>query len=203
MTALLTPPLPGPLPQPRGPRPFRWTLALFHRFGDMGCFEGRRAKLIDGQLIEEGPMDPPHALALELVEEALRAAFGTGWRYRIQTPLVLGQFTDPMPDIALVRGSARGALVHPTTAELVVEIADSSLNFDVTTKAELYATAGIADYWVLDLDGRRLLVFRDPVPLPAGLGATAYRTHVTLTDADSISPLAQPAATVRVADLLP
>jgi Uma2 family endonuclease len=203
MTALLTPPQTAPLPPLLGPRPFRWTLALFHRFGDMGCFEGRRAKLIDGQLIEEGPMDPPHALALELTEEALRAAFGTGWRYRIQTPLVLGQFTDPMPDIALVRGSARGALVHPTAAELVVEVADSSLHFDLTVKAELYATAGIADYWVIDLDGRRLLVFRDPVPLPAGLGATSYRTHLTFGPADSVSPLAHPAAVVRVADLLP
>jgi len=67
----------------------------------------------------------------------------------------------------------------------------------------LYATAGIADYWVLDVDGRRLLVFRDPVPLPAGLGATAYHTHLTLTDAESISPLAAPAAVVRVADLPP
>ncbi len=202
MSAVLTPPRAVPT-TPAGPQPFKWTLALFHRLGDMGCFEGRRAKLIRGQLIEEGPMDPPHALALELAEEALRVAFGAGWRYRIQTPLVLGQSTDPMPDIALLRGTARGQSTHPTAADLVVEVADSSLNFDLTTKAELYATAGIPDYWVLDVDGRALHVLRDPVPLPQGLGATAYRTHLKLTDADSISPLAAPAATIRVADLLP
>jgi Uma2 family endonuclease len=102
-----------------------------------------------------------------------------------------------------VKGSPRDSSVHPTSAELVVEIADSSLNSDVTDKAEKYATAGILDYWVLDVDGRRLLVFRDPVPLPAGLGATAYRTHLTLTETDSISPLAAPGATLRVADMLP
>jgi Uma2 family endonuclease len=201
MSAVLTPPRPSP--GSSGPRPFRWSLSAFHHLGDMGYFEGRRAKLIDGQLIEEGPMDPPHALALELTEEALRVAFGTGWRYRIQTPLVLGQTTDPMPDIALLRGSARGQSTHPIAAELVIEIADSSLNFDLTTKAELYATAGIADYWVLDVDGRTLHVLRDPAPLSAGQGATAYRTHLTLTDTDSVAPLAAPGASVNVTDLLP
>ena len=199
MTALLTPP---PLVSSPGPRPFRWTLALFHHMGDTGHFEGRRAKLIRGQLIEEGPMDAPHAIAVEKSDAELRTAFGKGWRYRVQLPLVLGQDTDPMPDIAVIRG-APGAVVHPTAADLVVEIADSSLDYDTTTKAELYATAGIADYWVLDVDARRLLVFRDPVSRPAGLGATAYRTRLTLADADTISPLAAPTATVRVADLLP
>jgi hypothetical protein len=62
-----------------GPRPVSWTCAEFHRFGDMGVFEGRRAMLIDGVILEEGPMNPPHAITLELVEGAIRTAFGTGW----------------------------------------------------------------------------------------------------------------------------
>jgi Uma2 family endonuclease len=85
----------------------------------------------------------------------------------------------------------------------VVEVADSTLDQDTTTKAELYATAGIPDYWVLDVDGRRLLVFRDPAPLPTGLGATAYQTHLMLNPTDTVSPLATPTAVIRVADLLP
>lgn len=213
MTALLNPPAlnpapapmppaPTPPPQPAGLRPFRYTLALFHRMGDMGHFEGRRAKLIRGVLLEEGPMDAPHAMAVEKADAEIRTVFGKGWRYRVQLPLVLGQDTDPMPDIAVIRG-APGTVVHPTAADLVVEIADSSLTFDTTTKAELYATAGIPEYWVLDVDGRRLFVFRTPAALPQGLGATAYQTHFTLTDADTVSPLAAPTATVRVADLLP
>lgn len=201
MTALLTPP---PLaPALVGPRPFRWTVPLFLQFGDQGAFEGRRASLIHGQLMEEGPMNPPHRIALELTDGIVRAAFGPGWRPCVQMPLILNATEAPQPDLAMVKGSPRDALVHPTTADLVVEIADSSLDYDTTTKAELYATAGIADYWVLDVDGRRLLVFRDPVALPAGLGATAYQTHRTLTDADSVSPLAAPTAVIRVADLLP
>jgi Uma2 family endonuclease len=199
MTALLTPPLLAPVP---GLRPFRWTVAEFHRFGDLGAFRGKRVKLIRGVLLEQDMMNPPHAIAGEKTEEALRVAFGPGWRVRVQKPLALSLDTDPEPDIAVVRGSP-AALVHPTTADLVVEIADTSLDADITEMAELDATAGIAEYWVLDLDGRRLLVFRDPVPLPAGLGATAYRTHLTFGPTDSVSPLAVPTATVRVADLLP
>lgn len=199
MTALLTPP-----PHTRAPglRPFRWTVAEFHRFGDLGAFRGRRVKLIRGVLLEQGMMNPPHAIALEKTDAALRVAFGAGWRFRVQMPLVLSLDTDPEPDFAVIRGTP-GAVVHPTTADLVVEVSDTTLDADITEMAELYATAGIADYWVLDLDGRRLLVFRDPVPLPQGLGATAYRTHLTLGPADAVSPLAHPAAVVRVADLLP
>ena len=198
MTALLTPPAPGP----SGRQPFRWTVQLFHQLGELGVFRGRRPKLIHGVLLEQGMMNPPHAIAGEKSEEALRTAFGPGWRVRVQKPLVLGQTTDPEPDIAVVRGTP-GPLVHPTSAELVVEIADTSLTADITEMAELYATAQVPEYWVLDVDGRQLFVFRDPVPLPAGLGATAYATRFTRGPADSVSPLALPTASIAVADLLP
>jgi Uma2 family endonuclease len=173
----------------------RWTCAEFHRFGDMGVFEGRRAMLIDGVIMEEGPMNPPHALTLELTEEALRVAFGGGWRFRIQSPLVLGQDLDPEPDLAVIAGTPRGSSGHPTTADLVVEVADSSLNFDTNEKRLLYARAGIRDYWVVDINGRRLLVYRDPQ-------GGDYATQQALGPADAVSPLAAPASPVRVADLL-
>lgn len=211
MSAVLTPPAPATppgshapgLPAP-GPRPRLWTVAEFHDMGDRGLFEGRRAKLIHGVIVEEGPMDPPHRIALELTDAALRAAFGGGWRFCVQLPLVLGLRIDPEPDLAVVAGSIRAAgLTHPTTAALVVEIADSSLGYDTRDKAELYATAGLADYWVVDVDGRELHVFRDPQPLPATLGGAAYRTHTVHTPGQSVAPLAAPNSPVPVADLLP
>src|SRR5580704_13328324 len=110
-------------PVPSGPpRNFLWTVDQFHYLGDLGMFEGRRAMLIDGVIVEEGPMNPPHRIALELATEAVRAAFGAGWRVCVQMPLVLGQSTDPEPDIAVVAGSPRGATAHPTTAALVIEV---------------------------------------------------------------------------------
>jgi Uma2 family endonuclease len=148
-------------------------------------------------------MDPPHAIALELVTEAVRAAFGTGWRFRVQTPLHVDALTNPMPDLSVVAGQPRGQTAHPTTAALVVEVADTSLAVDTTEKAERYATAGILDYWVLDVTGRRLLVFRDPAPRPANLDATAFRTPLALGPNDTVTPLAAPQASIRAADLLP
>jgi Uma2 family endonuclease len=181
-----------------------WTVDRFHYLGDLGLFEGRRAMLINGVVVEAGPMNPPHAIAGEKTEDAVRATFGPGWRVRVQKPLVLGQTIDPEPDVAVVRGTPTLG-PHPATAELVVEISDTSLAYDLTTKAELYATARIADYWGLDVDGRRLHVFRDPTPLPTVLGAAAYRTHLEFGPGDVVTPLAAPAAAaaVRVADLLP
>ena len=65
---------------------------------------------------------------------------------------------------------------------------DATLDHDLTTKAELYATAGVPEYWVLDVNARELHVFRDPQPLPATLGATVYQTHTTHPATDSVSP---------------
>lgn len=186
--------LPTPRTAQSGPRPVHWSCDEFHRVGDMGAFEGRHAMLIDGVIWEEGPMNPPHAITLELVEAALRTVFGTGWRIRSQSPLVLGEDLDPEPDFAVIAGTPRGSAGHPTTAELVVEVADSSLDFDTNEKRLLYAKAGIREYWVVDINGRRLLVYRNPQ-------AGDYSSQLTLGSEDTISPLAA-TVTVRVADLL-
>jgi Uma2 family endonuclease len=151
--------------------------------------------LIHGVILEEGPMNPPHAITLELVDEALRAIFASGWRVRSQSPLILGHDLDPEPDFAVLAGNARDSRGHPTTADLVVEVADSSLDFDTNEKRLLYAAAGIRDYWVVDINGRQLLVFRDPQ-------AGDYATRQVLGATEVVRPLAAPDAILRVADLM-
>jgi Uma2 family endonuclease len=188
---------------PGPPRNLLWTVDQFHYLGDLGVFEGRRAMLIDGVIVEEGPMNPPHAVALELSEDAIRAAFGPGWRVRVQMPLVLGQSTDPEPDIAVVAGSARGSTAHPTTAALVIEVSDTSLGYDTTLKRDSYAAGGIADYWVLDVNARQALIFRDPQPDPNAPRGARYVTHFVRSKTDTISPLAVPVTSIRVVDMLP
>lgn len=151
--------------------------------------------LIDGVILELGPMTPPHAIALELAGEAMRTVFGSERWLRQRSPLILGQDTDPVPDLAVVPGRPRDYAGHPTGADLVVEVADSSFNFDTNEKRLLYARAAIREYWVVDINGRRLLVYRDPQ-------AGDYTTQQVLGPADAVSPVAAPAAAVQVADLL-
>ena len=191
------PAYPRPLPQ-------RWTVTEFNQMGDMGRFEGKRAFLLDGIIMEQGPMAPPHAVGLGLVQLALQAAFGTRYFCRSQMPLHIDQDNDPMPDFAIVPGGPRDFIGrHPTTAALVVEVSDTTLRTDLTEKAERYATASVPEYWVLDLENRRLIVLRDPQQLPKGLGGTAYRTHLALAPTDTVSPLAASGASIVVGDLLP
>ena len=208
MSAIATPQAPGTTPPPgggsRGPSRYRWTLQAYRQLGKTGLFHDVKTMLIGGEILVMALPEPPYNTSLGLAAEYLRTVFSTGYHVRNQMALDIGTENDPSPDLAVVPGSVRDyANRQATTAVLVVEVSDGTLFFDTTTKAELYATAGVPEYWVIDLQNRRLLVFRDPVPLPAGLGATAYRTHLTFDPGDTVSPLAAPAASVRVADLLP
>jgi Uma2 family endonuclease len=179
-------------------------VAEFYDLGDRGFFDQRRVMLIDGEILEMPLSNPPHATAEALTEEVLRAIFRTGFVVRTEKPLPLGQSTDPVPDLAVVTGSIRDyAQTHPTVAVLVVEISDSSLDYDTGDKASLYASAAIADYWVVDLVNRRLVVMRDPVADTTRRFGFRYATVTTLAIGQTASPLAAPAASVAVADLMP
>lgn len=199
MTAM--PPKFDALP-PRPGVPFRFTREQYYEMGRQGFFNDRRVERIHGEIVEMSPISWPHALGVTKTGGRLQAVFaGVAW-INYGNPIPTDD-SDPQPDVMVVPGRLEDYTDHPTTALLIVEVADSSLDRDVTVKAELYATAGVADYWVLDLDNRRLIVFRDPAPLPAGLGGAAYRTRTEFADTATVSPLAAPAAQLRVADLLP
>ena len=191
-------------PVPSGPpRNLVWTVPQFHYLGDLGVFEGRRAWLVDGTIVEEGPMNPPHAIAATKTEDAVRDAVGKGFHVRVAKPLVLGQATDPEPDVAVVSGKAGDYTSHPTTAALVAEVSDSSLRYDTSVKVGVYAAGGIAEYWVVDVNGRQLFVFRDPRPDAAHPHGHGYATQLVFGPNDTVSPLAAPQASILVSDLLP
>lgn len=187
----------------RPPPVKKWSVAEFHRLGDAGLFEGQNLILVDGEFLEMPPPNPPHDMALLLLDALIRACFPTGYTVRTQMSLVLGQRTDPLPDLAVVAGSPRDYVQKPTTAVLVAEVADSSLDYDTGDKASLYAAAGIADYWVVDLVNRQLVVMRDPVADATARHGSRYSTVNTFGAGQSVAPLAAPPASVAVADLLP
>lgn len=206
-TPAVTPPPVGSVAPPAaqvGWRKHRWTLTEYGELSKTGLFHDVKTMLIRGELFVMTLPNPPHNLAVGLVEDWLRVVFAQGHHVRGQMALNVGTETDPGPDVAVVRGLRRDYPDRqPTEAVLVVEVSDSTLFYDTATKAELYATAGVPDYWVIDLNARRLLIYRDPEPLPEGLGATAYRTHAAHGPDATVAPLAAPSVAVTVSDLLP
>jgi Uma2 family endonuclease len=186
------------------PRAHLWTRGEYYKMAEAGLFEGRHVELIEGQVIEMSPMGSLHATAVALTARVLEKAFGQDAFVRWQMPLATGETSEPEPDVAVVAGDVRdyrGA--HPATAIVVVEVADTSLAYDRTHKASVYAKAGIADYWTVNLIDRQLEVHRGPridAARPFGFG---YADVKILSSADSISPLSAPQVTIRVADLLP
>jgi Uma2 family endonuclease len=189
---------------PANPTRWKWTREDLLRFHELGVFGDRRVMLIDGEVLVMSPMNEPYARAIVFVLQALQAAFGANFTFRPQLPMDLGQTTDPEPDVIVVAGTPRSQPpAPPKTAAIVVEVADSSLSFDIGEKASLYAAAGIADYWVLDLAHNRLYVFRDPRPEPGQRFGHGYFHQSLNGPTDRVSPLAVPAASILVADLLP
>ncbi len=184
------------------PKPVRWTVDDYYRMGDLGLFQGKKVELIRGEIIEMAPMKSPHATALQLVFEELLKIFVKGFAIRVQLPLGLSQDNEPEPDVAIVTGTIREyAKAHPKFATLVVEVSESTLRFDQTVKARLYAEYGIEEYWIVNLVEKRIEVNRKP----AGDGkAGFYFAEQTIyRDGESVSPLVKPKAKIKVADILP
>ncbi len=186
------------------PRVHQLTRDEYYKMGEVGMFEGKHVELIEGRIIEMSPMGSPHRTSVVLAGDALRSAFGVRAFVQTQSPMDLGEVSEPEPDVAVVAGEVRDySQAHPKTAVLIVEVSESSLDYDRTEKASLYAKAGIPDYWVLNLIDRRLEVCRDPVPDRNELYGFGYRSVTILSAGDTVAPLAAPQASIAVADLLP
>jgi len=182
------------------------TRADYHRAGEAGIFgPEERLELIGGEVIKKvSPQRTPHATSIALCAEALGKAFGQEHHVRVQAPMTLGPHSEPEPDVCVVVGSVRDyEKEHPKTAVLVVEVADSSVRLDRKVKASLYAAAGIADYWLLNLPDRLLEVHREPAPMADEPFRHHYRSITRYPETATVSPLAAPGGTILVADLLP
>ena len=176
----------------------RWTRDMYERLVENGGFEGLRVELIHGQILDKvSPQGSPHSTAITLVQEALRDAFGRGVCVRVQLPLRALNESEPEPDVAIVAGSPRDYVSeHPSAALLVVEVADSSLAYDRTTKLAVYAESGFPDYWIANVHEGCVEVHRDPAD-------GTYLSRRTYDEGDVITPLTRSDVTVPVADLLP
>jgi Uma2 family endonuclease len=186
---------------PSGVRRHRWTRDEFYRAITLGFFKpDERWELIDGDLYEQMGENPPHSHACRRCRRQLETAF-LGLEYFVseQHPVTLPDDTEPEPDIAVIAGTLNQfAHCHPSADDilLIVEVSATTLDFDRLVKAPAYAASRIAEYWILNLEGRRLEVHRSPQD-------GAYTSVVTIPETGAVSPLAAPNAVIAVADLLP
>ena len=182
----------------------RWSRFEYEKLVDTGFFEGDHVELIAGQLIVAEPQGSYHATVVSIVCDSLRRLLPAGWVVREEKPIALDDESAPEPDIVVVPGVHEDYLnAHPGVPSLAIEVADSSLRFDRRLKASAYARGRIADYWIVNVTERQLEVYRDPVPDANEALGHRYASRTDLKAGASVSPLARPAASVAVSELLP
>jgi Uma2 family endonuclease len=178
---------------------YKFTAEDFYHLYETGLLDSKdRIELLNGEIIIMHAIGRRHAQAVtnfnfEFGEQARR-------RYMIspQNPVELERYSAPQPDLVLVPMSRRTALRHPTPGEvfLIIEVADSSLQYDREEKRRAYASTGIREFWLLNLEDDVLEIYRHP-------GGNAYREQLTIPANGSASPLAFPDVTIALADILP
>src|SRR5450432_2069502 len=186
------------LPAQLGPPRKRWTRSEYEELPSI-LLDGQRLELIEGELIYKMGKKPPHVNSVALLGDWLVAVFGARCVLQ-EAPIDVASednpSSEPEPDLLVLKRD----MAHftrrkprPDDLHLVVEVADSTLGFDLRTKAALYARAGIVEHWVLDVAGRRMIVHRDPQRgRYASVGAYAAD--------ESVAPLAAPDSSLRVSD---
>jgi Uma2 family endonuclease len=179
----------------------RWTRDECHRLAEIGFIEGRY-ELIDGEILSLMGQNPPHRMTLMLIAGWLVSLFGF-YSVQMQGPITIigeeGETNEPEPDIVVTSEPTTAYRTrHPEPQELllIVEVSDTTLGFDLNTKARLYARNGVAEYWVMDVNGRRLYSHRAP-------SAEGYAEVEILTAEQTVALTARPEARVRVGELLP
>lgn len=175
----------------------RFTVKEYAKMGDAGIFApGERVELLEGEIVAVSPQNPRHARRISRINTLLVGLFGKTHEIRVQLPLTLSKVSEPEPDFALVSfQESDAAKRHPACADWVMEISDSTLSLDRNKKARVYAQAGIGDYWILNMQKKRLEVRRQPTE-------EGYSSLTLLSPEQSLSMLAFPEIELKVADLL-
>jgi len=175
------------------------TRADFHRMGTAGILtEDDRVELLNGELIEMTPIGPRHAAAVRRLDRLFNRRLGALAVISVQNPIALGEYSEPQPDVAVLRPRAdEYRTEHPAPRDvlLIVEVMDSSRDFDRGEKLQSYARAGIREIWLLDLAAETLDVNRQPA-------GTTYRSSAQLTRGQRVQIAALPGRWFRLADIL-
>jgi Uma2 family endonuclease len=182
-----------------GPTDYHWTADAFEQASEAGVFgHDVRLELLNGRVIDRMPESTLHGFLAMLIVEYLRALFPSGFLVRAERLIRIAFDGDPIPDISVVIGGPfdyRDCHATPQDTALLVEIAVSSVEYDLGSKALLYSKAGIEDYWVVMPNEKIIVVHRQPTQ-------NGYTQVIRLGEDDSVSPLAATEASLPVRSLL-
>jgi Uma2 family endonuclease len=174
----------------------KWSLQDYHQMIETGLLDDRKVELLGGEIIEMSPEGTPHSFYCREAGEYLRRVLGDRAKISEAHPITLPNNSEPEPDIAVVRISPTLYRdLHPQPEDIfwLIEIADSTLVKDLGIKKDLYADAGILEYWVMNLQELELVVFRD-------LTASGYSSELRLKSG-IISPLSVPDLSIDIQQL--
>jgi Uma2 family endonuclease len=168
---------------------YRWTTRSYHAAARVGLLGDGRFELLDGDIVTVPVPDPVHEAAIRRLLRYLLSMLGERAHIEKVMPIALSEYSEPIPDIAVVQTSEDDyATSHPTPQEiyLLIEIANSNPERDTNAKRLIYAEANVPEYWVFDLDAREMRVFREPT----GKGETADYRMDEVWNRETIGPLA-------------
>ena len=187
-------------PEPQTPKVRRFTVVEYYRMAEVGILAPEeRVQLIEGEIIVMPPIGPGHASSVALSIHAFSRPAGDQFLVQVQNPLRLADGSEPEPDVMLLRPRADYyATAHPTPADtfVVLEVSDSTLDYDRRHKAPIYGRAGVAQTLVLNLPEDCIENFTEP-------GPEGYGRHTIHRRGDKIQLVALPHLELAVADLLP
>jgi Uma2 family endonuclease len=165
----------------------------FEALVDAGRFRNERVELIHGIIVEMSPQNAAHAVVVQILTRIFARALAGRADVRVQLPFSAGEHSSPEPDLAVVAVAHFGQ-PHPDSAFLIVEVADSSLDDDRVLKSEVYATAGVPQYWIVNIPDRRIEVHTEP-------SRGAYTRVTPHRIGERVAPVAFPDVVVDVAEL--
>ena len=177
-----------------------FTVDDYHRMGDAGILRTEdRVELIYGEIVKMSPIGNPHNAAVDRANRAFIYATGDKAIVRVQGSVRLNLYSEPQPDIVILKPKDDFYAKHgagPSDVMLIVEMADSSLKYDRRVKARLYADMGIPEYWVADLNGGCIFAYSDRQE-------KSYRLVRQFRKGEVIAPEQLPECTIAVENLLP
>ncbi len=144
-------------------RLYRFTVAQYDRMADL--LEDRSVELIDGHVVKKMTKKPPHSVTVEELRRLLERVLPPGWHVRQENPVIIPEFDEPEPDLAVARGAPRTyASRHPGPADvgLLVEVAETTLDVDAGEKRKVYARARVPIYWIVNLVDHQVEVYTKP-----------------------------------------